>query len=112
MKVLDAGGVAAVGDQHHDVPALAALQFTGCQINSVIKRRAAFGFELLQALIECGEAPRVIADESNLPIEAVQRSSIVRVALEYKCSEEFAHRVELIAQLNAGGAAGIHQHSD
>ena len=67
VEVLHAGGVAAVGDDHHHLAALARFQVAGCQVNRVVERRAGFSLDQPQRMfqrrlvvgeVSCGTSPR------------------------------------------------------
>ena len=107
-----AGGVAAVGHHDHHVPAFAIHVARG-EPERIVQRRSALAFQPSRLRSICCDAARVGRPLHHLPIEAVQRGAVVRIAFAATapCRNGSPNRSRISAPY-ARGAAGIHQHGD
>ena len=79
VKILDAGGIAAVGDHHDDLPPLVILNLPRRQVNRIVQRRAGLTLQASERMFERRLVAREMAQQPDLVIEAIERERILRI---------------------------------
>src|SRR5579863_3777648 len=63
----------------------------------------------LEIILDAADAAREGIEQSHLPVEGVQRHGVVRIALLHQGAQKLCNRRGFIAQILAGGRAGVDQ---